>query len=335
MTVEEKIENIEETTCKDMISELPDDLLVRILSLVPIKYAVATMFLSKRWLSVWTMIPTLEYQDYDIEDYVDYNVDYHDHAVWNFLDQSMQLHKAPVIDFLCVKLGYICPTDVDVVKWVENAVSRCLLDLEFKLAWSADPTSFPKSLYSCESLVKLTLCHKILVDVPSTECLPSLRKLSLNCVVYKDESSIVRFLSGCPVLKCLYVKRKMNDNVKKFTIKVPSLLELDYTNEHLDSYDEEHSLIIDTPGLEDLYIYDFLGDSSSIENMPFLKCASISLGSNHEKFLRSVSSVSSLALVFDTRSEGLTDGQKGFIELAFALSRWNHEQRRIDRWIDG
>ncbi|XP_023638842.1 uncharacterized protein LOC111830588 [Capsella rubella] len=37
----------------------------------------------------------------------------------------------------------------------------------------------------------------------------------------------------------------------------------------------------------------------------------------------------------DTRSEGLTDGQKGFIELAFALSRWNHEQRRIDRWIDG
>ncbi|EOA14481.1 hypothetical protein CARUB_v10027695mg [Capsella rubella] len=244
MTVEEKIENVEETICKDKISELPEDLLVRILSLVPIKDAVATMFLSKRWFSVWTMIPTLEYKDNDFQHYADFN-----YNVWNFLDKSMQLHKAPVIDSLCVKIGQLCPTDVDVVKW-------------------------------------------ILVDVPSTLCLPSLRKLHLYCVVYKDDDSIVRFLSGCPVLKCLYVKRKENDNVKKFTIKVPSLLVLDYAN-LVDGYDDqEHSLVIDTPRLEDFYISASLGDSSSIENMPFLKYACISLF--HEKFLRCVSSVSSL-----------------------------------------
>ncbi|XP_010484847.1 PREDICTED: putative FBD-associated F-box protein At1g05080 [Camelina sativa] len=284
MTEDRKIKNVEEIIYKDKISELPEDLLVTILSLIPTKDAVATMFLSKRWLSVWTMIRTLEYKD----------IDEMKTSVWNFLDKSMQLHKAPVIDHLCVKLGQSCPTDVDVVKWVANAVSRCLLDLEFVLSWSADPTSLPYSLYSCESLVTLTLCHKILVDVPSPSCLPSLRELDLDCVVYKDEDSIVRFLSGCPVLKCLYVKRKKTDNAKKFTIKVPSLLELDYINRLFD-YDLDDALVIDTPRLEDFSICDFFGDFSSIENMHFLKCAYISLDTcTSEKIISSVSSVSSL-----------------------------------------
>ncbi|EOA14813.1 hypothetical protein CARUB_v10028120mg [Capsella rubella] len=300
MTEDKKIAIVEETICKDKISELPEDLLVRILSLVPIKDAVATMFLSKRWLSIWTMIPTLEYKDNDVQDYADFNDDnVYDAAVWykemkntvwNLLDKSMQLHKAPVIDSLCVKLGQLCPTDVDVVKWVANAVSRCLLDLEFVLSWSADPTTLPSSLYFCESLVKLTLSHKILVDVLSPACLPSLRELSLDCVVYKDEDSVVRLLSGCPVLKNLFVIRKKTaDNVKKFTINVPSLLELFYSTSYDEDDDEEHALVINTPRLEEFSIHDSFGDSSSIENMPFLKCAYINLAScTNEKFLRLV-----------------------------------------------
>ncbi|EOA12711.1 hypothetical protein CARUB_v10028014mg [Capsella rubella] len=270
MTEDKKIEIVENTICQDKISELPQDLLVMILSLVPIKDAVTTMFLSKRWLSVWTMIPTLEYKDNDEMK----------KSVWNLLDKSMQLHKAPVIDCLRVKLGQLCPTDVDVVKWCSNAVSRCLRDLEFVLSWSADPTTLPSSLYFCESLVKLTLCHKILVDA----------LLDLNCVVYKDEYSQVRLLSSCPVLKCLYVRRNKTDNMKKFTIKVPSLLELDYAG-----YDVGHALVINTPRLEVCSIYGFVGDSISIENMPFLKWAYIKLGScTNEKLLSCVSSVSTL-----------------------------------------
>jgi len=42
---------------EDRISALPDDLLVRILLLVPTKAAVATMILSKRWQFIWTMVP--------------------------------------------------------------------------------------------------------------------------------------------------------------------------------------------------------------------------------------------------------------------------------------
>ncbi|KAI3942959.1 hypothetical protein MKW98_005471 [Papaver atlanticum] len=41
------------------ISNLPDDVLVRILSFVPAEQALATSILSKRWKSVWTLLPTL------------------------------------------------------------------------------------------------------------------------------------------------------------------------------------------------------------------------------------------------------------------------------------
>lgn len=67
---------------EDRISGLPDDLLMHILSHVPTKYAVTTMFLSKRWRFVWTMVRKLYYS---------YSGKKSD---WYFLDKSLQLHKA-------------------------------------------------------------------------------------------------------------------------------------------------------------------------------------------------------------------------------------------------
>ncbi|CAG7896850.1 unnamed protein product [Brassica rapa] len=49
--------------CKDMISALPDDLLVQILLFLPTEDAVITMILSKLWRLIWTMIPKLDYND--------------------------------------------------------------------------------------------------------------------------------------------------------------------------------------------------------------------------------------------------------------------------------
>ncbi|MCL7023829.1 hypothetical protein MKW94_007901 [Papaver nudicaule] len=45
----------------DQISTLPDDVLVRILSLIPTEQAVYTSFLSKRWKSLWTLLPVLDF----------------------------------------------------------------------------------------------------------------------------------------------------------------------------------------------------------------------------------------------------------------------------------
>ncbi|KFK27855.1 hypothetical protein AALP_AA8G438200 [Arabis alpina] len=245
---------------EDMISALPEDLLVTILLLVPIKDAVATMVLSKRWRFIWMMLPRLEYKengdgDDDFDDYYeldnskcnddDDDDDERNKSIWLFFDKSMELHKAPLLRILHIKLGPRCPSDVDVGKWVAKAVYRGVVVLKIKLCWSAGPARLPKSLYNCKTLVQLVLSHKILVDFPSSSCLPSLIILDLLFVVYKDEASLVRLLSSCPVLADLGVKRMKDDNayidVKSFpdtdkfttSLSAVSSLQLGLTDEVL------------------------------------------------------------------------------------------------------
>ncbi|KAG7532778.1 F-box domain [Arabidopsis thaliana x Arabidopsis arenosa] len=284
---------IEEIVCEDRISVLPEDLLVTILLYVPTKEAVATMILSKRWLFIWTMLPRLDYRDN--------NDDEIKKSVWWFLEKSLQLHKAPVLPMLIIELGPQCPSDADVEKCVAKAVDHRVVFLRLGLLWSADPTSLPKTLYSCESLKILTLSDKILVDVPCTACLPSLRTLDLNSVVYKNENSLIRLLSSCPVLKSLLVKRNKDDNVKKFSVKVPSLLELIYTNlsSHNDVEDTGRCVVIDTPALTEFDFFDHSGDSCSIENTLCFEKVSIDVYlpiPDLDKFLRSFSAVLFLEL---------------------------------------
>ncbi|KAG7536396.1 F-box domain [Arabidopsis suecica] len=181
---------------EDKISKLSDDLLVQILLLVSTKDAVATTVLSKRWRFIWTMMPRLEYKESNDDDK-------RKKIVWWFLDQSLQLHKAPVLDSLCIKLGPQCPVNVDVVKWVAKAVDRFVRKLKFKLLWSADPISLPKSLYTCETLVKLNLSHKLVRC--STINFSRLSEL----IICPDESDwlepLILLLGNSPKLKKLLV----------------------------------------------------------------------------------------------------------------------------------
>ncbi|EFH42173.1 hypothetical protein ARALYDRAFT_495315, partial [Arabidopsis lyrata subsp. lyrata] len=98
---------------------------------------------------------------------------------------------------LMPKLEY---KDTDVGKLVANVVDRFVRKLELELHWTAEPSSLPKNLYTCKMLVELTLSDKIIVDVPSSICLPSLNILRLFHVVFKDEDSLERLISSCSVL---------------------------------------------------------------------------------------------------------------------------------------
>ncbi|KAF3497409.1 hypothetical protein DY000_02054579, partial [Brassica cretica] len=268
---------IEEINCEDRISALLEELLVTILLLVPIKDAVATMILSKRWRNIWMMLPRLDYNETN-----DVN---HARDIWWFLDKSLKLHKAPVLEILLISLGRRCPSDANVGNWVEKAVDRGVVVVKFKLRWSAGPTTLPKSLYTCETLKELTLSNKVLVDFPSSSspsCLPSLEILQLSCVVYKDEESFARFLSSCPVLGTLIVERKKSDNLTNFIVKVPTLWMLWYYNttwlvDDTDVVDSGSCLVIDTPALIKFDVTDYSRHPWSIGNMPCLEEAYISV----------------------------------------------------------
>ncbi|KAL9282365.1 putative FBD domain, leucine-rich repeat domain superfamily [Arabidopsis thaliana] len=156
-------------------------------------------------------------------------------SIWLFLDQSLQLHKAPVLHSLCIKLGSQCPVDVEVGKWVAKAVDRFVRKLKFKLLWSADPISLPKSLYTCETLVKLKISDKVLTDFPSSPaCLPSLKKLNLINVVYKDDASLISYVGN---------------SVRFLVIDTPAVKYI-----HLTNCSKQYCLIKNMPCLDRAYI---------------------------------------------------------------------------------
>lgn len=289
---------------EDRISALPDDLLVQILMFVPTKDVVDTMILSKRWRYIWKKVPQLEYKEINkgtpkrfLGGLLARLFGKTDRSIGRFLDKSLQVHNAPVLEKLIIELGPSCPIDIDVGKLIANAVDRRVRELGFALMWSSEPTSLPRSLYTCDTLVHLCLSDKILVDVPSPACLSSLKHLDLYSVVYKDEDSLVRVLSSCPVLKNLAVERHHQDNVRKFNIRVPSLECLFYDYKGL-GVGVGGSLVIDSPALKKIFIRDFSGDSCLIENKPrFDKAITHVAFYPDNKFMTSLSSVMYLELL--------------------------------------
>ncbi|KAJ4872840.1 hypothetical protein Rs2_45486 [Raphanus sativus] len=274
------------------ICDLPDDLLLQILRFLPTKETAATTILSKRWRQLWTMLPVLYYIGKGSE------------SIRWFIEKSLQLHKAPKLFTLIVTVCPSSPVDVDLGICVENAVNRGVILLAFSILWKADPTSFPKSLYTCDTLSYLLLSNEVLVDVSSQAHLPSLSHLFLDEVVYKDEDSLVNLLSSSPVLKQLKVYRRKDDNLTNFTVKVASLQTLVYTadmsqNEDEDDENSNGSLVIDSPALINLALVDERGDYCLIENMPCLDVTFIHLCDNlSDTFLRSLSSVIHMDLFF-------------------------------------
>lgn len=156
--------------------------------------------------------------------------------------------------------------------------------------------TFPRSLYNCEKLETLKLvtsCGSILVDAPSSVCLKSLKSLHLDEVEYKDDESVVNLLSGCVSLENLVVNRKRHDDVKTFTIAVPSLQRLTITDHTYESV-----YVIKAPSLKYLKIQGFGGVGSClIEHAPELVEANINIGDViSDDILGSLTSVKRLSL---------------------------------------
>ncbi|CDY11935.1 BnaC03g13610D [Brassica napus] len=108
----------------DRISQLPDELLLKILAMLPtMKDVVDTMLLSKRWQFLWMMVPRIKYNDtYKNPKYGSFSL---------FVDRSFFRHEAPVIEALHFKLGSICGSE-DIQAWMRAADKRChACDLEY------------------------------------------------------------------------------------------------------------------------------------------------------------------------------------------------------------
>ncbi|KAG2328913.1 hypothetical protein Bca4012_021471 [Brassica carinata] len=251
----------------DRISELPDELLLKILLLVPTKAAVSTSILSKRWKYLWMWLPKLDYGPSNCSES-------ECEKLRCFLERNLPLHRAPIES---LRLKLISPRfkRENISMWVLTAVSHCLRELEIVYdTCSADQNILPSNLFTCKSLVILKLVDEILLDVPRTVSLPSLKTLKLQRVKYFDDQALQRLLSNCPILEDLVLEsRDYDDTTQKLTVVVPSLQSLSlYMPYGLDI----DGFVIDTPCLKYFKLMDHCRYDHYflIEKMPYLMEAS-------------------------------------------------------------
>lgn len=282
----------------DRISELPDALLLEILSYLPTREVVTTMVLSKRWKYLYTFVPTLQYDHNSYQDG-------EDRSFSRFVYSSLLLHEAPVLKGLTILLGQNTGA-IDIGVCVRTAIKRHPRHLAIEIddtcsAETINPVILPTSLYTgCTMLVSLGLTNVVLMNSSSTVSFPSLKFLVLLSVKYPNNEFVPKILAGCPVLENLFVDRCCTgDNVNLFVVRVPSLKILSLRNVsdiHSDGF------LIDAPCLELMRINETTKGFCGIEhNMPKIDAASMCITCNRtEQILPSLTSLQQLRLCLMT-----------------------------------
>ncbi|CAA7042381.1 unnamed protein product [Microthlaspi erraticum] len=285
---------------EDRISNLPDALLLEILSSLPTKLVLATSVLSKRWRSLWKTMPNLAFTYNATNDLKRFS----DNVCKCLLSQ-----QAPVLQSLLLKIDFDDESSIDYDIGILLGVAFGLhvreLNLEVNSRKVCPPRfhlpryhrenlfGFPQSLYNCGTLETLKLSHDVLIDIPFPVCLKSLRTLRLNGVRYKDDESVVNLLKGCSRLENLEVNLLTQSDVKTFTIDFPYL-------QRLNIYSVGEVLyVVKAPSLKYLKVSGFIDfDSILIGNTPELEKANIQIAYTiYDYNLESFTSVKRLSLL--------------------------------------
>ena len=226
---------LESIILKDRISDLPDELIIHILSSLPTIVAVQTSVLSKRWRRMWTSIPVLNF--YDSRDEKNYS--YHKKEKFlKFVDECL---KQPYVDTKMTKFNLMMQLYGDcgrVDDWlrfpVEKNVQELVLHVRPKRRW----------MYSLPSAI---LCSRTLTHL-------ELNGLKLKVPVV-----------SLPVLKILYLKNvKMNDQALKTLVLGSPLLE----NLHLNDCSGLVNPQVISSSLKYMEYYEYYGaDRSSCRSI--------------------------------------------------------------------
>uniref|UniRef100_F6HR85 F-box domain-containing protein n=1 Tax=Vitis vinifera TaxID=29760 RepID=F6HR85_VITVI len=273
---------------RDIISNLPDELLCHILSFLPTKFAVGTSILSKRWRYLWASVPIL---DFDDELWLNPStlVELEERIIMfqNFVDGVLRHSEVSCIKKF--RLGYRDNNLDSVYSWICIALERRVqeLDLHLLIDWGVE---LPPMFFICKTLVVVKLSCALFLDIPTTVWLPSLKALHLKSVEYSDDDSIQKLLSGCPVLEELVIEREERDNQWVVNVSNPSLKILRiffFTDGFAHPYeqeDQDYKVVVDAPNLEYLSITDYLSKDYFVKDLPSLVKAFIDVEQDSEEF---------------------------------------------------
>ncbi|KAM4101874.1 hypothetical protein ACJW30_05G179100 [Castanea mollissima] len=263
----------------DRISNLPDAILQRILTLLETKDAVKTSTLSKRWQYLWMSITDLVFMEDDGPDKRKKRVQF-----MNFVERVLMLHDSS--DLTLFVLSLMHKVQVLSIGLGSDEDSRCN---------SEEPIVLPHCLFISESLTYFNLKLYTLLKVPSSMWFSSLKTLKIRFAVFPDDHSMQQLFSGVPVLEDLTLDSCCWWNVRSVCISAPMLKSL-AIYETVDDLDQDDCALRNE--------YFFYKTSSLVKAVIYLGGKdSIEKGKRHRKvsyrvhkLLRGLSLVKELAI---------------------------------------
>ncbi|KAH0935109.1 hypothetical protein HID58_012226, partial [Brassica napus] len=226
----------------DRVSPLPDYLLLKILSYLPTNEVRITSVLSKRWRSLWMLLPKLEY------------------CCGNFNTETYTRTFPTSLTNLFYYIRHHSSFEI--------ASNRSLHELNVVYGFLSR-LSLPRRTY--ETLVVMHLSYVFLNVTLVPDSFKVLKTLHLLSMQYKgnDNESFTRLLSKCHVLEDLLIE--YHDATQTFTGEVPSLQSLSVI------CSPSQYFCLNTPSLKHLKIEACLMKLCNIQKMPHIVTADLKI----------------------------------------------------------
>ena len=200
--IEEDREPKTATVSEDRISELPDDIILNILSFLPTLVAVRMSLLSKRWRHMWSLVPALDFcYSRDVDNFRTRDEENTEaKKLYKFLDECL---KRPYADATITKFKLdmeFFGSSARVDGWLWFPVNKNVKELEIRIGnITSILYSLPRSILHLRSLTLLRLSGVVLGRL-STASLPSLKALNFDDVDM-DDQTLDNILLGSPSLE--------------------------------------------------------------------------------------------------------------------------------------
>ncbi|XP_057799337.1 putative F-box protein At1g49610 isoform X1 [Salvia miltiorrhiza] len=221
---------------RDRLSELPDSLILSILSLLDMRDVVRTSIFSKRWRNLWSTIPCLEFIE----------------QTPSTISRVLSQWKCPkILKFRLSFRNFTEGLSIDVDSWLLFAIEKQVGELFLDFFNNVHVYSLPQSLYSCSSITKLTL-EDCTLRIEENVQWNQLKILKLGYLNRLSGDAMNQILLGAPRLEELVLEYILYDDIgenENFNIRSTSLKMLTIRVDHDSHWPKTAVLRIWAPNL--------------------------------------------------------------------------------------
>ncbi|KAH0470047.1 hypothetical protein IEQ34_001605 [Dendrobium chrysotoxum] len=287
---------------EDRISCLPESVLQSILTMMPLKSAIRTDVLSKKWRNLWKYsLSTATELDFG-QDLVN-NLSAIEFV--ETVNRYLSLHVCKKLERFHV---FFSPFDLfasDIQRWISYAIGKGVRYLDIDLSQGfkykkfgefthgRSPFELPSSLFDCDSLIDLSLCCCNFNTPLNLSHFGGLQSLSLSHSNISEEM-LQSFLTVCSLLESLSLRSCQQ--LGAISIMVPNLKLKRLIIRDCRSVD---LLVINAPKLQSFHYFGRLCIQTQFLNISSLKDASIC---SNIRYWRNMSLLSDILYVLNRRN---------------------------------